>query len=41
MNPANFLFKFKIHVMKKEDLLSDEFLSQFKNGEELKSFLST
>ena len=27
--------------MKKEDLLSDEFLDQFKNGEELNSFLSS
>jgi len=27
--------------MKKEDLLSDEFLSQFNNGEELNSFLSS
>ena len=26
--------------MKKEDLLSDEFLKQFKNGDELNSFLS-
>jgi len=35
-----FLFNFKIYiVMKKEDLLKDDFLKQFKSGEELHDFL--
>src|SRR5690606_4307195 len=37
-----FLFKFKYlqSLMRKEDLLSDEFLKQFKTGEDLNGFLA-
>ncbi len=38
--PVFFLFNFKFYtVMKKEDLLNDDFLKQFKSGEELNDFL--
>ena len=38
--PGIFLFNFKLYaVMKKEDLLNDDFLDQFKSGEELNDFL--
>src|SRR5210317_652819 len=38
--PGIFLFNFKFYtVMKKEDLLNDDFLKQFKTGEELNDFL--
>ncbi len=38
--PGIFLFNFKLYiVMKKEDLLNDDFLKQFKSGEELNDFL--
>ena len=40
LDPAYFLFNFKFYtVMKKEDLLTDEFLKQFKTSDELSSFL--
>ena len=39
-NPPYFLFNFKFYTpMKKEDLLTDDFLKQFKTGDELSSFL--
>jgi len=38
--PGIFLYNFKLYtVMKKEDLLNDAFLDQFKSGEELNDFL--
>ena len=38
--PGIFLSNFKLYtVMKKEDLLNDDFLKQFKSGEELNNFL--
>ncbi len=38
--PGIFLFNFKIYtVMEKEDLFNDDFLKQFKTGDELNAFL--
>jgi len=40
MTPDIFLFNFKFYtVMKKEDLFNDDFLKQFKTGDQLNSFL--
>ncbi len=42
MTPDIFLINFKFYaLMKKEDFLQDEFLKQFKTGEELTSFLKS
>jgi len=42
MTPDIFLINFKFYtLMKKEDFLNDEFLKQFKTGEELTGFLKS